>query len=212
MTEKTTSSLVQALNQAAQIKSSAERDIAIAFVIAEALRNIGQDPVLVGGAAVEFYTQGGYSTADIDLVTEGGSDAIALMKELGFEKIGKDFVDTKRKIYIEFPSSSLKPGEKTIQVQKKDQWLKVVSLEDLIVDRLCAFKFWQSEIDGVNTMLLLEEGDLDEGRLLRRARGEDVEDALQLVKMTREEGIRLKLPSKKLTQLLSERMRQLKKA
>ena len=45
------------LISAAKLKEPAERSIRIAAIIAEALRSIGQDPILVGGAAVEFYTQ-----------------------------------------------------------------------------------------------------------------------------------------------------------
>lgn len=45
------------------------RNIALTAVITEALKNINIRPIIVGGQAVEFYTAGGYSTMDVDLVT-----------------------------------------------------------------------------------------------------------------------------------------------
>lgn len=201
--------LKKALDAAAKVKERGERAVAVAAVIAEALRQVGQDPILVGGAAVEFYTEGGYSTKDIDLVSEGGEDLIQVMEGLGFEKFGKDFVDKKRNIYVEFPSRSLKPGETAIPVKVGDRSLRLISIEDLIVDRLCAYKFWKSGIDGVNAWLLIEIGVSDEDRLQKRAEMEDVRDALDAVRSAREQIIRKKLSRKKANRLLEQKMREL---
>ncbi len=204
--------LKQALDKAATRKERTERAVQIAAIIAEALREVGQDPILVGGAAVEFYTQGGYATADIDMVTPGGTEVISVMEGLGFEKLGKDYIDRKRQIYIEFPSEALKPSERydILKIGKKS--LCIISIEDLIVDRLCAFKFWQSGIDGVNALLLLELGEAAEKRLLQRAYQDDVVDALEAVRKVREESIRKKLSQEQANQLLEAEMRRLKKS
>ena len=77
------------LRKAAAEKNLALRGVKVAAVVAEALRQIGEDPVLVGGAAVEFYTEGGYATKDIDMVAVGGYPLREVMNELGFEKRGK---------------------------------------------------------------------------------------------------------------------------
>ena len=154
------------LDKVSRLKKGPEKTMLIASVIAEALRFISRDPILVGGAAVEFYTLGQYTTADIDMVADGGKDLVKMMVDLGFEKIGKDFVDRKRGIYIEFPGSHLGAGEKVRQVDVGTRSLRVISIEDLIVDRLCAYKFWQSGIDGVNALLLLEQSEIDPVRLV----------------------------------------------
>lgn len=207
-------SLINQLNkelaQAANAKNPSERAIRIATIIAESLRSIQQNPILVGGAAVEFYTQGGYSTSDIDMIAEGGQDLIQIMESLGFEKIGKDFVNKKLKIYIEFPGRNLKANEQTILLKIKDKTLKIISIEDLIVDRLCAFKFCQSAIDGLNTLLLLENNDLDEKRLLQRAKEEKVEEALKGLLKIREEVIRKKISPKTSNEVLERFMKELK--
>lgn len=182
----------------------------IAAIIAEALRGIGQDPILVGGSAVEFYSQGGYSTADIDLVAEGGPGLTEIMKELDFHKFGKDFVNQKLKIYVEFPSPSLKPQENFQKIKVGDKTLSIISVEDLIVDRLNAFKFWGSAIDGINAMLLLEMGSFEESHLEIRAQQEEVLDALQGVREVREEIIRKKMSRDQGNQLLLKKMKALK--
>lgn len=195
---------------AAKLKSRAERAVSIAAVIAEALRTVGQDPILVGGAAVEFYTQGGYTTADIDLVVSGGPDLIRIMKELGFKRLGKDFVDEQRKIYIEFPSRALKENEESLVLQLGSKTLRIISIEDLIVDRLNAYKFWRSEIDGVNALLLLELGDVDLTRLEKRSKEEEVADALKVVRDIREQVLRQRLSRRRANTLLKDKMKSLK--
>ncbi len=194
------------LDAAADLEVSAERGVAVAAVIAEALQPLGQDPVLVGGAAVEFYTQGGYATADIDLVTPGGEVVAEVMIKLGFKRLGKDFIDERRQLYIEFPSAFLRPGEQVQGLQIGDVTLQIIALEDLIVDRLCAYKFWKSGVDGLNSLLLLELGGFDESRLALRAQVEEVDDALQAVHQVREQVIRQKLDPQHANQLLEQEM------
>lgn len=197
------------LDQAASLTVPAERAVTVAAILAEALWEIGRDPVLVGGAAVEFYTQGGYSTADIDMVTEGGKDLQLRMKELGFAKVGKDFIDRRRKIYVEFPSAHLKPFERADRILVGNRELKIVSIEDLIVDRLSAFKFWQSAVDGLQAMTLMELGSADEGHLAQRAKEEKVIDALHVLRDIRDQVIRKKLSKSEANRLLESRMRSL---
>ncbi len=192
------------LQIAAELKNGAQRAITIAAIVAEALRSIDQDPILVGGAAVEFYTQGGYSTADIDMITEGGPELVKIMEELGFEKIGKDFLHPALKIYIEFPGRSLGPSEKFSAIKIGPRHLRIISVEDLIVDRLCAYKFWKSVLDGVNAMLLLEIGEVETARLQQRAKEEDVLDALEIVQKVMKEVIRRKLSRKEANQMLEQ--------
>lgn len=200
----------QKLNSAANIREPAERSVKVAVVIAEALRTIEQDPILVGGAAVEFYTQGGYSTSDIDMIAEGGPALRRVMEQLGFERQGKDFLNEDLKIYVEFPGRHLKPTETTRTIQLGDQTLSIISVEDLVVDRLCAFKYWKSAIDGINAILLLENEEVDEAHLTQRVKEEDVVDALQVVLKVRENVIRKKLSPEDSNALLLQELKSLK--
>jgi predicted nucleotidyltransferase len=198
-----------ALAEAAKEGDPARRKIAVAAVIAEALRTIGREAVLVGGAAVEFYTQGGITTDDLDLIAEGGPDLRKVMTGLGFRKLGKDFVHEALGIYVEFPGRALGPSERSAVLRVGGRRLRILSREDLLVDRLCAFKFWRSAIDGLSAMLLLELGEIDERRLRSRADEEDVEDALEAVQAVQEEVIRRRLSRRRANELLERRMQEL---
>lgn len=190
---KNLNNLKSLLRKASGEKDLARRGVRVAAVIAEALRQIGEDPVLVGGAAVEFYTDGNYATKDIDMIATGGPSLWNVMKELGFKKRGKDFINEDLEIYIEFPSATLNPGEKSDQIDVEGIFLKIISLEDLIVDRLAAYKFWKSGIDGLNALFLLELGKSDMQRLRERAGAKEIQDALDWVLKIYEEVFRKKL-------------------
>lgn len=59
--------------------------------------------------------------------------------------------------------------------------MRVLSPEDVLVDRLAAWKFWRSSLSGVNAYLIWKErGDeMDIAWLERSAKLETVEDALE---------------------------------
>ncbi|OGQ05244.1 MAG: hypothetical protein A2W61_04290 [Deltaproteobacteria bacterium RIFCSPLOWO2_01_44_7] len=195
------------LEKAAKEKSLAKRGVKIAAVIADALRTVGEDPILVGGTAVEFYTEGGYATQDIDMVTPGGPSLFEVMMNLGFERRGKDFIHEELEIYIEFPGVSL-GGERQSDLLDVDGTpLLIISIEDLIVDRLCAYKFWKSGIDGLAALLLLESRKVDEKRLKTQAKREEVEDALDWVEAVYEKVVREKMKKEEASRKLEKWLR-----
>lgn len=193
MPSKNFQKLKNDLAKAAAQKNIAKRGVCVAAVIAQALREVGQDPVLVGGAAVEFYSEGGYTTRDIDLVAPGGIELQKIMKELGFSRKGKDYIQEELKLYIEFPSEALGLNERSDLLDVDGISLQIISIEDLIVDRLCAYKFWKSEIDGLAALTLLELGSAEPLRLEERARQEDVDNALKTVQNIFQEVFRKKM-------------------
>lgn len=143
------------LKKAAEIKEFPERHIRIVLVITKALEDLSIYPVLVGGGAVEFYTVGAYSTGDIDLVAPSGKDISNRLGLLGFQRIGKNWVNEEAGIFLEFPSSSLGADEDYNEIDIGGGRIRIISIEDLIIDRLNAFKWWSSTVDGVNALLLL---------------------------------------------------------
>ncbi|MDO8461794.1 MAG: hypothetical protein Q7S98_02920 [Deltaproteobacteria bacterium] len=194
------------IKDAAAETNLARRGVKIASVIAEALRTIDQDPILVGGAAVEFYTEGQYATSDIDMLAPGGPELWETMKELGFERRGKDFINKELELYVEFPGYGLKE-EKSDTLNIDGILLQIISREDLIVDRLASYKFWKMALDGLNALLLLEQGEWDPERLQKRARQENVLDALEWIEKIYQEIARKKLDKKEATQRLQEWLR-----
>ena len=109
-----------------------------------------EKPILVGGSAVELYTRGISRSIDLDLIDEA-SVLVPLLLKLGFKKEGRHF--HKSGVYVEILSKKLS-GKSNI-VRYKDAKIRVISVEDLIVDRLCACNFCNSVYDCEQARMLV---------------------------------------------------------
>jgi len=143
------------LAAAAELKDVSERHLEIAAILTEALQTVGVHPIVVGGAAVEFFTGGEYATGDLDLIAPEGRELAVVMSALGFEKRGKSWTHEARSIFVEFPSANLRAGEEWIVVRTRNVDVRVVSPEDLVVERLRSFKFWGATVDAVYALVLM---------------------------------------------------------
>jgi hypothetical protein len=138
----------------------------------------GQEPVLVGGAAVELYTCGAYVTGDLDFVGSVPSGVARALVAAGFERRGRHWLHEAGEVFLEFPGSALQAGCEVV----------VISAEDALADRLAAWKHWESAVDGVNAWLLFsaQRNALDRRRLRRRVAALGAEDAwAELVALAR---------------------------
>lgn len=156
----------------AGIADRLERRIAFTALLTAAFEELGfLPPVIVGGQAVEFYTSGGYATADIDVVAS--SEALdTILAAWGFHKSGRHWMHDDLSIAIEAPGGRLE-GERarTTQVRMADGYALVIGVEDLIVDRMCAYVNWKSASDKrwAAILLHLNRSRVDQKYLLRRA-------------------------------------------
>jgi predicted nucleotidyltransferase len=169
------------LARAAEIDDVLDRRMFALAVVTSRLSEVGVKPVLVGGGAVQFYTLGGYATKDIDVVMPTSEPIEAAMAELGFERQGRYWIREDIDIVIEAPSSSLAEGfSRVVRVQVDDMPVYVLGLEDLIIDRLNAYKHWKSAEDGrwAGRLIALGGDNLDREYLAKRAEEEMVSDAL----------------------------------
>lgn len=141
-------------------------------------------PVLVGGSAVELYTGGAYTTGDLDFIGHVSSAARKALTEAGFTRYGKNWIHEGTRIFLEFPSGSLGEDERKAVLTVGRLRIQIVSPEDLLVDRLAAWKHWESPVDGVNSFLLYraQSKSFDEDHLEKRTMTEDVQDALEAVR------------------------------
>jgi hypothetical protein len=114
----------------------------------------GSAPVLVGGAAVELYTLGAYTTGDLDLVGTVTPEAAAALADAGFERQGRHWIHEEAQVFVEFPGAALGPNEKASWLELEGHRVRIISAEDLLVDRLGAWEYWQSAVDGLNALLL----------------------------------------------------------
>jgi hypothetical protein len=110
----------------------------------------GIAPILVGGFALEVYTDGGYSTTDVDLALPSGPEVDAAFADLGFSKRGRFGIRPELDLYFEAPAPAGLPGETAPRTELEVEGLRVIVLgvEDLLVDRLRGWVHWKSDEDG----------------------------------------------------------------
>ncbi|MDY0040567.1 MAG: hypothetical protein RBS57_09670 [Desulforhabdus sp.] len=145
-------------------------------------------PIVVGGEALEIYTQGNYTTGDID-IKSSYEQMEATLLEMGFRKRGRAFYSEELDIYIDWLGATLDEGaeaeRRTVLVEiDEDHFIRLISVEDLIMDRLNAAKWWKDSDSRMWARVLAkvkqETGEpLDVKYLQQRAEAEEVEDELK---------------------------------
>ena len=118
-----------------------------AALIASKLRERGIEAALSGGAVVSIYTDNRYQSFDADFISPDDNKKIeAAMTDLGFKKKGKDFSHPDTDFFVEFPTGPLSVGRKIIKPENeitiKGNSLRLLSPTQAVMDRLCAFFFW----------------------------------------------------------------------
>lgn len=159
----------------------------------QSLFDQGSCPVLVGGAAVELLTAGAYTTGDIDLVGTVPAPVAKALAAAGFSRSGRHWVHERAQVFLEFPSSALAEGEQAVRLRVGGCEVLAISPEDLLAERLAAWKHWRSSVDGVNAWLLhrAQRQLLDRRRLAARCRAHDAADALSALRaFARKQGDR----------------------
>lgn len=155
-------------------------------LLGDRLAEVGVEPILVGGAALEFYTAGGYATKDVDLALPVSAEVDDAFAELGFAKEGRYWFREDLDLLFEAPAPEGLPGETAPRTEIEIDGLRVVILgvEDLLVDRLRAWVHWTSDEDARWTRrLALLYADRIDWRYLRQRLGSNPEEseALELV-------------------------------
>lgn len=136
--------------------------IELAAIVAEHLHQHEIEVVLVGGLAVEIYSENLYLTKDIDMVNTNykkPQDVHQAMGELGFHKQGRVYVNETTDITIEFPPGPLSVGDEIIKrtsvVQVMNASIPILEVEDVIKDRLAAYFHWQDNQSLIQAMAML---------------------------------------------------------
>jgi predicted nucleotidyltransferase len=149
----------------------------------------GIEPILVGGCALEVYTDGGYNTGDVDLALPKTPEVDAAFADLGFAKRGRFWVRPELDLVFEAPAPAGLPGETAPRTELEIDGLRIVVLgvEDLLIDRLRAWVHWKSDEDGRWTARLaaLYADDLDWEYLRSRVAG-DAGESSALERLERE--------------------------
>lgn len=147
----TSGKLQELIDTAIAAKDKLERQIYVAAVISSAFEKKGIQTVLVGGAVVEYYTAGGYTTADIDMILPplDKEEIEAVMTELGFERFEdyRHWLHPDVPVPVEFPPGPLQVGHLLIQevneIEAGKIKLKILKVEDILLDRLIMAQEWK---------------------------------------------------------------------
>jgi hypothetical protein len=136
---------------------------------------------LVGGQAVETYTGGVFTTGDIDITTTDTQATEVLLLKLGFDKEGIVWVSPRLGMGVHLVASYPRRSLRARTIGVDGYSVRIVGVEDLVVDRLSAAKFWKSERDFEQARALLNtfRDSIDYGYLKAVAREEKVGDYLR---------------------------------
>jgi hypothetical protein len=157
-----------------------ERTAALVAWFQGLFQDRSEAPVLVGGGAVELYTNGAYTTGDLDFVGFMTDTVTGRLQAEGFRRQGRHWVHPEGRIFIELPAQMFDRAVRVDSIAIGEWIIRVLSPEDVLVDRLAAWVFWRSTLSGVNAYLIWNDrgGEMDIDWLERLARMEGVEDAL----------------------------------
>ena len=137
-----------------------------------------QSIFLVGGHAVETYTAGQFLTGDIDVTTSDSATTQKVLKSLGFEEIGMIWLN--KPLGIAFHIVGYFPPERSRTIRVGPYKARIVGVEELILDRLSAAKFWNIPADYEKAKVLYDnfEKQLDKDYLREIAKKKKVDDLL----------------------------------
>ena len=156
-------------------------------------RESGSDVVIVGGSAIQVYSDDTYVSGDVDIV--GDRDrVISLLREWGFKKEGRLWSSPTLALFIDLVGTYYKGETKRLQtVATPFGPVKIASVEDLVAKRLIEIKVWgQSgkELFDQALVLAAEYGDrMDWAHVIAVARREGAAD---LVLELRQRAARLR--------------------
>jgi hypothetical protein len=112
------------------------RNLRVAEIVSELFREAGADPVIVGGSAVEFYTDGTYVSGDVDVCFHGPRLPTPRERESVLAKVGISLgtrtwrvADVLVDLLGSVESAARTPFQKLGD-------LKLIQIEDLIAERI----------------------------------------------------------------------------
>ena len=137
-----------------------------------------QSIFLVGGQAVETYTAGQFLTGDIDVTTSDSATTQKVLKSLGFEEIGMIWLN--KPLGIAFHIVGYFPPERSRTIRVGPYKARIVGVEELILDRLSAAKFWNIPADYEKAKVLYDnfEKQIDKDYLREIAKKQKVDNLL----------------------------------
>lgn len=170
------------------IKEADRRILYFAALLRNAAGLGPDDLVVVGGSAMEIYTEGAYVSGDIDICAP--RDAIAtVLARWGFKKTGREWARLDWKIVLDVVGPWVNGSMRLSRVIDTPYGpVRVGAIEDLIVGRLALVKFRNEPDEYRNAQLLALLPNLDWGYLTHRAAGERLSDEMAQLRADSQQG------------------------
>src|SRR4030042_6658600 len=152
-------STTEIIEKIRQTESPLKRQLLMVALITRLLREKGKEvPLVIGGCALSYYSREVYFTADIYLAYADREVLDSVLRSIGFEKKGRYWFNEDLKMAIEVPASVLADEDAPVEIVEFEEGLqcRIIGLEDLIIDRLNACKYWKWGIDCEVVELLLK--------------------------------------------------------
>ncbi|MFQ6136880.1 MAG: hypothetical protein ACE5PM_06840 [Candidatus Hydrothermarchaeales archaeon] len=175
------------MEKAKSVERGYKRTLYVMSLICNELKYHKIKPVIIGGAAVEFYTRDWYSTFDIDLAVNPGDSEIVdnVLQDLGFERTGRAWSRVDIGIEIEMPGrlKSLRE-DKIIEADTGVGKAYIAGVDDIIVDRILAAKHWDSTQDEeqVIEIAIGNYNDIEWGYIEEKCKEDQAEDKFVEIK------------------------------
>lgn len=134
---------------------------------------------VVGGSAIEIYTNGAYISGDIDLVVAVPSKVRDVLRSWGFKDEGKLWTQSKLGLYVDLVGRWNSGSERlTRVVQTKYGSVRLGAVEDLIVKRLLETRYWGEKSALAQAILLTRQfgPDLDWKYIAFHSRKDGLDD------------------------------------
>ena len=154
----------------------------VAYVCSK-LGEKGIETVLSGGSCVQIYSQGKYTSDDIDLIDRfnGGHTLIKkVMLDMGFKEHNRYFVHDETEWFIEFPRGPLGVGDAPVDtvatLEEETGTLRLLTPTDCIKDRLAAYYHWDDPQSLEQAVWVAEQNSFDIGAVKEWSEAEGMVD------------------------------------
>lgn len=157
--------------------------LAIAAAIQSKLRDNANQATVVGGSAVEFYSAASYMTRDLDFILKDDHNVKEVMKGLGFKNDGDGiWYHDDSTVIVEFPKGPLNGDiSKLTSVETPFGIAEIIGIEDIIIDRASAVKYWQDSSEWTQYLMTSHYDNIDWEYLRTKARELNCEDTIDNV-------------------------------
>lgn len=107
------------------------------LLVAAALRELLDEPTVVGGTAEEFWTRDEYHPTDLDVCVPLGAKELKRLRDAGFAREGRHWVIGSIPVAIEFPDSRIDGDPARTHLERvAGGAARIIGLDDLYLDRL----------------------------------------------------------------------------